>query len=125
MKLKYPDCLDLSLTMSDDEWRKHGLKCKENCKYRRLHKPFIRNANIPFRLTYSKHERKTESEPKETILKPHRRTFHNCIICNTQYYLDTDYDLCNSPARDLCDECIINIKGEYLPFKEPRYENED
>lgn len=41
--------------------------------------------------------------------KPFKRTYHNCIRCMKPYSLGVPYDLANPPARDLCDDCIIEM----------------
>ena len=102
----YPECLDKSLTMTDTEWEEYGTRCKKECRHRnRIHKKFIRNHNIPLRFTLAKDDR--DNDP--LVRRAPRRKTLICTRCTATYYIDTPYEECNSPARDLCDECISSI----------------
>jgi hypothetical protein len=60
----------------------------------------------------------TSESPKRILRKneildePYKRTYHNCKRCMKPYSLGTPYELCNSPARDLCDDCIIDLDSK-------------
>jgi len=45
---------------------------------------------------------------------------YHCKRCLRQYKLGIPYDQANSPARDLCDDCIVDLApDEFKSFNEP------
>jgi hypothetical protein len=49
------------------------------------------------------------SQDKRDPFKP---IYLNCKRCMKQYRLDIPYKEANHPARDLCDDCIIDMSPE-------------
>lgn len=59
--------------------------------------------------TYTNLEPDPNTYDKNT---PFIRTHHLCKRCMKGYSLGIPYDLANPPARDLCDDCIINLSHD-------------
>ena len=62
------------------------------------------------------------AEPKEF-----KGEYRACVRCLKQYKINLPYAECNSPARDLCDDCIISLdpdefKAYGLKDPDPREE---
>lgn len=55
-------------------------------------------------------------EPEKIFLK---KPLHlNCKRCTNPYILHVPYEEANDPARDLCDDCILDLDiDEFLAYK--------